>query len=49
VHCPPGTPHTLVAKLAQRHDAGVQDETSRVEEAYGERRRKPIPYGSWLD
>lgn len=72
VHCPPGTPHTLVAdggrclvlqvgarpakgivyppsKLAQRYGAGVQHETSLVEEAYGERRRKPIPYGGWLD
>jgi hypothetical protein len=38
-----------LAKLAQRHGAGVQDETSLVEEAYGERRRKPIPYGGWLD
>lgn len=72
MHCPRGTPHTLVAdggqclvlqvgarpakgivyppsKLAQRHGAGVEDETSLVEEAYGERRRKPIPYGGWLD
>lgn len=37
------------SKLAQRHGAGVEDETSLVEEAYGERRRKPIPYGGWLD
>jgi uncharacterized cupin superfamily protein len=72
VHCPEGTPHTLVAldgecvvlqvgarpargivypdsELARRHGAGVEHETSSVDEAYGTRRRVPIPYGGWLD
>jgi uncharacterized cupin superfamily protein len=72
VHCPPGTPHTLVAGedrcvvlqvgarpaerivypvsvLAKEHDAGVNKETESVDEAYGERRRTPVPYDGWLD
>jgi quercetin dioxygenase-like cupin family protein len=59
-HCPPGTPHALVAgsercvvlpedELARRHGAGVDRETSSVAEAYGERRRGPVAYGGWLD
>ena len=38
-----------LSELAQRHRAGVEQETSSVAEAYGERRRRPVPYGGWLE
>jgi uncharacterized cupin superfamily protein len=37
------------SELARRHGAGVEQQTSSIAEAYGERRRRPIPYGGWLD
>jgi uncharacterized cupin superfamily protein len=37
------------SELARRHGAGVERETSSVDEAYGARRREPIPYDGWLD
>jgi hypothetical protein len=38
-----------VEEVALRHGAGVERETSSVDEAYGERRRVPVEYGGWLD
>jgi len=72
VHCPAGTPHTLVAvegsclvlqvgarparslvypvsQLASQYGVGVEHEASSIAEAYGDRRRVPIPYGGWLE
>lgn len=37
------------SEAARRHGAAVDAETSSVAEAYGERRRVPIPYEGWLD
>jgi len=37
------------SEAARRHGAAAAAETSSVAEAYGERRRVPIPYGGWLE
>jgi len=38
-------PHS---EQALEHGVGVDEETSSVDAAYGERRRRPIDYGGWL-
>jgi uncharacterized cupin superfamily protein len=38
-----------VADIARSYGVSAEYETCSVPEAYGARRRKPIPYGGWLD
>jgi uncharacterized cupin superfamily protein len=38
-----------MSELAQRYGAGVQQETTSVDDAYGKQRREPVSYSGWLD
>lgn len=46
---PSGSISYPVSELARDLGVGVATETSSPADAYGERRRIPIPYGAWLD